>query len=56
MCTVFGETTTLLKIKQTVNHIFAAAFGFQENAITLFSLKTVHMYRNMLEKLILCLY
>jgi len=41
------STTKLLLTKEPINKSFAAAFGF-----FVFSLKVVHMYWNMLGKLI----
>jgi hypothetical protein len=51
MWTVFRENTKLQKTKEPTNNSFAVKFGFQEIGI-IFPLQMVHMYRNMLEKLI----
>ena len=51
MYTVFRDNRKLLQTEEPTSNSFAVAFGFQETGI-IFSLKMVHMYWNMLEKLI----
>jgi hypothetical protein len=50
-CNIIREKTKLLQSKEPTSNRFAVAFGFQGIDI-IFPLKIVHLYRNMLEKLI----